>query len=81
MYYVYILKSKINSRKTYTGYSSDLKKRLTSHNNGKCKHTSQYKPWKIIWYCAFEDKLKAIRFESYLKSSSGKAFTNKRFLC
>ncbi|MCD6447259.1 MAG: GIY-YIG nuclease family protein [Candidatus Marinimicrobia bacterium] len=80
MYYVYILRSKINSGKTYTGYSSDLRKRLVAHNQGDCKHTSQYRPWEIEWYCAFNNRLKAMRFEKYLKSSSGKAFSNKRFL-
>ena len=80
MYYVYILRSQINPGKIYTGYTNDLKMRLHIHNQGGCKHTSQYGPWKIEWYCAFNDKLKAMRFEKYLKSSSGKAFSNKRFI-
>jgi predicted GIY-YIG superfamily endonuclease len=54
--------------------------RLSVHNQGGCKHTVQYKPWKLEWYCAFNDKLKAIHFEKYLKSSSGKAFSNKRLI-
>ena len=80
MYYVYILRSQIRPNKIYTGYTNDLKMRLLVHNQGGCRHTSQYKPWGIEWYCAFNDKLKAVRFEKYLKSSSGKAFSNKRFL-
>ena len=81
MYYVYILRNQIRSDKIYTGFTKDLKMRLSVHNQGGCKHTTQYKPWKLEWYCAFNDKLKAIQFEKYLKSSSGKAFSSKRFLC
>jgi putative endonuclease len=28
----------------------------------------------LIWYCAFPDKYKALEFEKYLKSHSGRAF-------
>ncbi|MCD6447258.1 MAG: GIY-YIG nuclease family protein [Candidatus Marinimicrobia bacterium] len=80
MYYVYILRSKNKPDKIYTGYTKDLKQRLLIHNQGGCKHTLHYKPWVVEWYCVFNDKLKAMRFEKYLKSSSGKAFSNKRFL-
>ena len=54
MYYVYILRSINYSQQTYIGSSSDLKKRLESHNSGANKHTSKFKPWKVIWYSAFE---------------------------
>ncbi|MCU0667644.1 MAG: GIY-YIG nuclease family protein [Patescibacteria group bacterium] len=79
MYYVYILKS-LNNNEKYIGYTEDLNNRLTDHNSGKSKHTSKYKPWKVIWYCAFEDKEHAIAFEKYLKSGSGKAFASKRLI-
>ncbi|MCF7792028.1 MAG: GIY-YIG nuclease family protein [Victivallales bacterium] len=80
MYYVYILKSNVDNSSTYVGYTSDLKSRLTKHNEGGCPHTSKYKPWKLIWYCAFHNKIKALEFEKYLKSHSGKAFTTKHLL-
>jgi hypothetical protein len=35
-------------------------------------------PWELITYLAFKDKSTAQAFEKYLKSHSGKAFTNKR---
>ncbi|MDX2095626.1 MAG: GIY-YIG nuclease family protein, partial [Alphaproteobacteria bacterium] len=37
-------------------------------------------PWELVWYCAFPDKYKALEFEKYLKSHSGRAFANKRLL-
>ncbi|EKE07494.1 MAG: Excinuclease ABC C subunit protein [uncultured bacterium] len=79
MYYVYILKSlKDNSR--YVGFTNDLKRRIKEHNSGESTYTKGHLPWKLIWYCAFIDKLSASNFEKYLKSGSGIAFINKRLV-
>lgn len=78
MYYVYILRSIHSLDQTYVGYTSDLKARFKAHNEGLSPHTNQYKPWALEWYCAFPNKWRALAFESYLKSHSGKAFMNKR---
>jgi len=80
MYYTYIIRSTIFPEKTYIGYSENLKQRLQYHNEGRCKYTSHFKPWKLIFYAAFETKQKAMDFEKYLKSHSGKAFTSKRLI-
>jgi len=80
MHYVYILQSIDNPNQTYIGLTSDLKKRLGSHNSGANKHTSKFKPWKIIWYCSFMSEEKAIAFEKYLKSASSIAFTDPYYL-
>ncbi len=79
MYYVYLLSSEIHE-KIYTGVTSDLKTRLAEHNNGNVKYTKSGIPWKVSWYCAFENKNQAYDFEKYLKSSSGYAFRNKRLI-
>ena len=52
----------------YIGATADLKRRLPEHNAGKSAHTSKFKPWKLVWYCAFQEKYKALAFEKYLKS-------------
>lgn len=80
MHYVYIIKSLDYPDKIYIGCTEDLKKRLSNHNSGTTPHTAKYKPWKIVVYLGFEDKEKAIAFEEYLKSGSGRAFRDKRFL-
>lgn len=80
MHYVYILKSVGNPSQTYIGSSSDIEKRLESHNSGANKHTSKFRPWKVAWYCVFENQEKAFAFEKYLKSASGIAFRIKRFI-
>ncbi|MBW6458502.1 MAG: GIY-YIG nuclease family protein [FCB group bacterium] len=55
----------------------NLSERLKQHNSGKGKYSRTYKPWKMITVIAFDSKTKAIRFEKYLKSHSGRAFTQK----
>ncbi len=79
MYYVYILKSK-KDNSTYTGATSDLRKRLTEHNSGKMQYTNTKRPYVLAWYCGFKDKGRAYEFEEYLKSGSGYAFMKKRFI-
>jgi len=78
MHYVYLLRSLSNPDQTYVGFTEDLNARLTSHNHGQSSHTAKYKPWEMNTYLAFKDKSRAIAFEKYLKSHSGKAFANKR---
>ena len=78
-HYVYILQSINFPDKHYVGYTTDLSKRLAKHNEGGSTYTSKYKPWKIKTAIAFEDKDKALAFEKYLKSHSGRAFTSKHF--
>ena len=78
MWYVYIIRSINFPKQEYTGATFDLKQRLTDHNAGKSAHTAKFKPWELLWYCAFPDKYKAPNFEKYLKSHSGRAFSRKR---
>ena len=63
----------------YIGCTSNLKQRFAAHNNGKSIHTNKFKPWLLVGYFAFSNKAKAIDFECYLKSSSGRSFANKHF--
>lgn len=78
MYFVYLLKSINFSGQTYVGYTTNLQERIQIHNFGGSAHTAKYKPWKLHGYFAFEDKYRALEFESYLKSHAGKAFASKR---
>ncbi len=78
MYYVYILQSINHSDRYYIGWTEDLENRLKSHNHGKSTYTNKYRPWKIKTYIAFTEKQRALDFEHYLKSPSGRAFAKKR---
>lgn len=78
MQYVYILRCSNGS--PYTGCTSDLRKRFENHKKGQVPSTQKIRPVQLIFYCAFIDKHRAFVFEKYLKSGSGRAFMNKRFL-
>lgn len=78
MYFVYILKSINFPEKIYVGYTLDVFSRLKKHNAGGSVYTKDNKPWKLVYYCAFEEKSRALAFEKYLKNHSGRAFAKKR---
>jgi putative endonuclease len=67
MYYVYLLRSKSNSRKLYVGYTSNLEQRLQSHNEALVGFTSRFKPWELIYYEAYIIKSQAIEREIQFK--------------
>ena len=77
-YIVYILQSVTFPERYYTGFTTNLQKRLDHHNSGGDSHTARYKPWKVKTYVVFEDKVQALEFERYLTTSSGRAFAKKR---
>jgi putative endonuclease len=74
MWYVYIIRSVNFPEQEYVGATAGLKRRLPEHNAGKSSHTPKFKPWRLVWCCAFPDKYKALAFEKYPKSHSGRAF-------
>ncbi|HZW61111.1 MAG TPA: GIY-YIG nuclease family protein [Candidatus Babeliales bacterium] len=78
MHYVYLLRSLIDSSKTYIGYTTNVEQRLEAHNSGESVHTRKDKPWKLVMYLAFDSEDRAKAFEQYLKVGSGHAFAKKR---
>ncbi|MFH1459357.1 MAG: GIY-YIG nuclease family protein [Candidatus Omnitrophota bacterium] len=71
MYYIYILKSIIKN-KTYTGFTSNIDKRLAAHNNGAVKSTKAYKPYKLIHLEGFATSQEAKAKEKFYKTTSGR---------
>ena len=56
-----------NKRKTYVGYTIDLKKRINLHNMNKgAKSTKGFK-WKVIYKKKFFNKKEAMSYEYKLK--------------
>ena len=78
-YYVYFLVDVATEKHRYTGVTEDLTVRLAKHNAGEVPHTSKFKPWKIETAIAFSSKEKAYAFEAYLKTHSGRSFSNRHF--
>ena len=79
MFYTYILRSISQPEQRYIGSTADLKSRLAKHNAGEVPHTSKFKPWRIQTAIAFDSKEKAVAFEDYLKSGSGREFAKRHF--
>ncbi len=77
-YYTYILQTQKSPDRFYIGFTENLESRLKSHNRGENPHTSKYRPWRIKTAIAFSDRQRAIDFEEYLKTPSGRAFSKKR---
>jgi predicted GIY-YIG superfamily endonuclease len=80
MYCVYILQSIKRPTRYYKGYTTNLHNRLKHHNTTNSGHTAKYKPWKLIFYCVFQNQKNATQFEKYLKTASGAAFMKKRLI-
>ena len=71
---VYILFSPSHD-KIYIGYTSDLEKRLLSHNHLAAKgYTVRYRPWVLIHTEGFNTKGEAMKREKELKSGRGRKF-------
>jgi len=78
-HYVYVLQSLSHPGQIYTGRTADLKQRLTDHNAGRVPHTSKFVPWEIRTVTAFKDQDRAVAFERYLKSGSGRSILHRHF--
>lgn len=75
-YYVYILQSH-KDKSLYIGYTADLKKRFKEHNDGKSSATKPFRPYSLIYYEAFLNRIDAKNREEYLKSGYGRRTINK----
>ena len=67
MFYVYVLHSQKDGQ-LYTGYTSDLKRRLTEHNSGKTTSIKHRRPFDLIYYEAYLYEQDAKGHELFLKS-------------
>ena len=76
MYFVYVLFSR-RYRKTYTGITGNLFRRLKQHNQGVNTYTKRYRPWTIAYSEKCEDRTIARRRERYLKSAAGRKWMTK----
>ena len=67
--YTYILKCSDNT--LYTGWTTNLKNRLTAHNTGKgAKYTRPRRPVTLVYYETFPTKQQAMQREAAIKKLS-----------
>ena len=69
MYYVYLIVSNTSKRKwiSYVGYTNDLKKRLTLHNNSKGAKFTRGRKWYLAYSKKYDKKSIAMKEEYKLK--------------
>ncbi len=78
-HHVYLIRSESDASKFYKGYTTDITARLAKHNRGEVRSTQALRPWILQTVASFETLEKALKFERYLKSHSGRAFSTKHF--
>ena len=69
-FYVYIIKTiKSKIKKSYVGYTNNLKKRLSDHNNSKGAKSTKGHKWELIYKKKFISKSQAMSYEYHLKNN------------
>ena len=76
-YYVYILLSEVDNN-FYTGYTNNLEKRISLHNNGKVKSTKNRRPLELVYFEGCFNQQDATHREQYLKTTYGKRYLKNR---
>jgi putative endonuclease len=77
MYYVYVLLSEMDGN-FYTGFTSDLKRRIIEHQNGETKSTKHRRPLELVYYEACRSRFDAMKREKYLKTTYGHRYLKNR---
>ena len=69
-YFVYLIGCYKNSKlTTYVGFTNNLKKRLSLHNNGRGAKFTRGRAWKMIYSEKYLTKKEAISREYYIKKN------------
>lgn len=76
-YYVYVIRS-LKDGLFYTGYTTDLEKRIKEHNEGANRSTKYRTPFELIYFEASRNKSDALHREKYLKTTYGKRYIKNR---
>lgn len=78
MYFVYVLRSK-QDQSLYIGFTSDLQRKVTEHNEKRGGRTTRLKNgWSLIYYEGYLNRADAIGREKFLKGGSGRKYLYKQ---
>jgi putative endonuclease len=80
MHYTYVLLTG-DAGRFYTGYSMDLRKRLTEHAAERVRWTATRQPVYLAYYEACQSREDALRRERFLKTGKGKRYPPRRAAC
>ena len=70
-----IVSKKDKKYTSYVGYTNNLSKRITQHNNSKGAKFTRGRKWRLIYKEIFQSKKEAISREYYIKKN--RTFRNK----
>ncbi|MGV6829622.1 MAG: GIY-YIG nuclease family protein [Flavobacteriales bacterium] len=73
MYYVYVLYSN-KFKRSYTGLTKNLERRIREHNTKQNRSTKAYTPWELIIEEEYKTRIEARKREKYLKSGIGRDY-------
>ena len=73
MFFVYVLYS-IKFKRTYTGLTENINRRVKEHNSKQNRSTKAYTPWILIYQEEFESRVESRKREKYLKSGNGREY-------
>ena len=71
MYYTYILISK-SGKRTYTGSTSNLQRRIIEHNRVRVKSSKHFRPYDLLQVEEFNTQKEAKEKELFYKSTIGR---------
>ena len=77
-YFVYFLKSEKNGN-IYVGSTTDVSKRVATHNAGKVKSTKGYRPWRLLKYLRYASRSEAVKAELFYKTGQQKEILRKEY--
>ena len=78
LYYVYLLENQID-KSWYIGMTTDLKRRIKEHREGRGGRTTRLKKgWKVIYFEGYFNKKDAEGREKFLKGGSGYRYLKKQ---
>ncbi len=67
-YYVYLIQSVgTKKNKTYVGYTNNLKRRISLHNDSKGAKATRGFKWKLLYQKKFYNKSEAMSYEYKIK--------------
>ena len=77
--FVYVLHSLRTPDRQFVESAANVPMRIAAHNAGHSPLTATHRPWKLVAVVQFANEPMAQRFEKFLKSSAGRAFSKQHF--
>ena len=68
-YYVYVIGSEKKPKRTYVGWTNNLRNRLLKHNLGKGAKFTRGRKWKILYSEILNSKSEALKKEYKIKKN------------